>query len=307
MLERAEWHDYHSVCMYMVTLSKNENISVFSHISDSSPDEKMQASVVLTDIGRLIDSQFPVWLAEFPMVRILNRCIMPDHIHLLLYVTERTDRHLSHIIKVFKWNCNRALAARLEATEAINIFSDGYNDKIVTRKGQKDNFYNYISDNPRRYLARLLFPEYFNRLRTFEIKGLKLSLYGNIFLLNHPCKTNVRFSSRFSETQLADKEREYREALRSGGVLVSPFIHPKEKEVRERGIEVGVSFIRIVMNGFPPRFKPSGRDFELCAKGRLLLVAPVDFNSRKFELDRGSAMSANAIAEWITTLSPRAF
>lgn len=62
------------------------------------------------------------------------------------------------------------------------------------------------------------------------------------------------------------------------------------------GIAGGASLIVIVDNGFPPRFKPSGRYFELCSRGRLLLVAPESYISRKPVMTRRVAMACNELA-----------
>lgn len=294
MLERAVWHDYHSVCIYMITLSKQEPVPAFSSIHNAAGFKKMDPVLGLSPIGLAIDAEVHGWLKEFAMIRLLNMRIMPDHIHLLIYVTERTEKHLSRIIQVLKWNCNRTLATE--------TFSEGFNDKIVTKEGQRETFYQYISDNPRRYLARKLYPEYFQRVQVVEIAGQRFSLYGNLFLLNHPVKTQVRFSRSFSPEELEARQHDYEEAIRCGGVLVSPFIHREEKKWRQRAVEGGASVIQVVMNGFPERFKPSGRDFDLCMEGRLLLVAPAEFESRRVDLSREAAMEANAVAQLIAAI-----
>lgn len=208
---------------------------------------------------------------------------------MLIHVTERTKKHLSNIIAVYKHNCNRAVG--------FPVFERNYNDKIVFRQGQKDNFYHYIADNPRRYLAKRLHPEFFMRTVNYEVDGKVYALYGNLFLLNAPDKTVVRYSSKHTDLQRRQKEHDYHEAMRTRGVLVSPFIHPDERAVRDNAIQAGCSLIKVVQNGFSDRFKPSGADFDLCAAGRLLLIGPTAYSTRHIDLRRDAAMSANALAE----------
>lgn len=294
MLERAVWHDYHSVCIYMITLTKQEAVPAFSSIHNAEGAKKTDPVLSLSPVGLTVDAEVRGWLKEFAMIRLLNMRIMPDHIHILIYVTERTEKHLSRIIQVLKWNCNRALQTE--------TFCEGFNDKIVTKEGQRETFYQYISDNPRRYMARKLYPEYFQRVQIVEINGRHFSLYGNLFLLNHPVKTQVRFSRSFSAEELEVRQRDYEETIRCGGVVVSPFIHREEKKWRQRAVEGGASVIQVVMNGFSERFKPSGRDFNLCLEGRLLLVAPTEYESRRVDLDREAAMAANGMAQLIAAL-----
>ncbi len=89
--------------------------------------------------------------------------------------------------------------------------------------------------------------------------------------------------------------------MRGMGVLVSPFINPKEKEIRDEGIKRGTGIIRIVENGFPERYKPQGKEFALCSEGRLLLIAPAEYNSRKQKLRREVCLEMNSLAEFIAT------
>ncbi|MDE5998300.1 MAG: hypothetical protein K2G77_08850, partial [Muribaculaceae bacterium] len=49
----------------------------------------------------------------------------------------------------------------------------------------------------------------------------------------------------------------------------------------------------------PDRFKPSGKDFDLCCEGRLLLIAPAEHQTRKLVLKRDMCMNGNEIAEKI--------
>lgn len=273
----------------MLTLSKTPGIPEFSQVVNIGSIDKAIAAISLTSIGQTVAKQIESWPDLHPELKILTKCVMPDHVHILLFVTRRTKHHLSTMVKDLKW-------------KLPGIFEAGFNDKIVYRRGQRMAFYHYISDNPRRYLARKLFPKYFVRVNSFTLNGEQVALYGNMFLLNHPIKTVVRFSSRFTAERLQENAYTYEETMRSGGVLVSPFIHPEEKAIRERAIEASTPVIQVALNGFPDKFKPSGRDFELCAQGKLLIVAPIEYSSQKVNLRRQAAMRANAIAEAIAAL-----
>lgn len=56
-------------------------------------------------------------------------------------------------------------------------------------------------------------------------------------------------------------------------MLVSPFISQAEKEIRAAAEEAGGRFILITNEPMGERYKPSGRDFELCEAGRLLIIS----------------------------------
>ena len=54
--------------------------------------------------------------------------------------------------------------------------------------------------------------------------------------------------------------------------MVSPFISSKEKEIRQMIEQEDGKIILITHEVFPERFKPSAHNFELCSKGRLLII-----------------------------------
>lgn len=252
-------------------------------------NNKAIAALRLTSTGQTVANQIEEWPKQHPEIKICTKCVMPDHVHILIFVTRRTCHHLGTMVKNLKWTLN-------------GIFDIGFNDKIVTRRGQRETFYQYILDNPRRYLARMLYPEYFARINSYILNGKPVALYGNIFLLNHPIKTVVRFSRRFTPEQLQKNNDTYEETMRSGGVLVSPFIHKEEKAVKTRAFEASTPVIQVALNGFSERYKPSGQDFELCKQGKLLIVAPTEYTSQRHDLLRETAMQANLIAEAIAAL-----
>ena len=55
-------------------------------------------------------------------------------------------------------------------------------------------------------------------------------------------------------------------------MLVSPYIHPDEKKVRDWSIDNGGAIIQLTNQVLPAKYKPSGALFDACAEGRLLVV-----------------------------------
>lgn len=88
------------------------------------------------------------------------------------------------------------------------------------------------------------------------------------------------------------------------GVLISPFISKAEKDIREAAISLGGRIIHIRNEGFEKRFKPSGRDFDLCASGRLLLIAPWPEKLNRSIVTRKEALEMNALASDLAALGP---
>ena len=69
-------------------------------------DEKGLCAVS-TEIGRAVLEETEHITKIYPQIRILCRQIMPDHLHLLLFVGEALPVHLTSVVSGFKLGCNR--------------------------------------------------------------------------------------------------------------------------------------------------------------------------------------------------------
>lgn len=78
----------------------------------------------------------------------------------------------------------------------------------------------------------------------------------------------------------------------NGGILVSPFISPAEKEIRAAAEAAGGRIILITSEPMGERYKPSGHDFDMCEAGRMLIISA----GISGELSRQSCMAMNAMA-----------
>ena len=82
-------------------------------------DEKGLCAVS-TEIGRAVLEETEHITKIYPQIRILCRQIMPDHLHLLLFVEEALPVHLTSVVSGFKLGCNRGYwnsLAKLADTE----------------------------------------------------------------------------------------------------------------------------------------------------------------------------------------------
>ena len=307
---RCYSHDYHSRSIYMITMLKSSAAPVFSSITQDPTTTKISPVVSLHPSGKIVQDCLFRFSVEHPSLRILNRVTMPDHLHFELFVTERTELPLGSLMGKLKGACtSRFYAAFPEsqlAKEGLPLFEPGFNDKIASRAGAKDAFYNYIADNPRRYLVKKLYPEYFFHRLTIEVNGRKCGVYGNIFLLDNPVKSFVKISRQAERTpDYKARIKEWEETIRSGGVLVSPFINPLEKSYRDAAIRNGNGIILITDYCFTDRRKPYKEIFDQCAEGRLLIITTEQHHSPPKEMNYLHAQELNAIAARIASLAPR--
>ena len=232
-----------------------------------------------------------------PHVRLLSCQLMPDHFHGILFVTEKTEVHLGTIINSFKKACN------FEAKDLslAPLWEKGYNDIFLSQKGQLERMIHYVEDNPRRLWVKKNNPELFKIKRDISVAGIKLSALGNTFLLDYPIKAAVQCTRKLTDEQIAQEVKRFMEMANRGTVLVSPAISKGEKAVISAAQESGAPVIKLVENGFTSMWKPTGKDFDACAQGKLLLITPWEHHNQNLNITRNKCLKLNEIAALITT------
>lgn len=274
---RAIGHDYYSPFIYHIILNKTEDCESFGSLAGDAriePGSPGCADIDESALGIIIAKEIIHLPYENPIIRILQYKVMPDHVHILLQVLFRSDRHLdfhigqlrSRIAAKYSRKCGRTI-------EDKDIFETGYCDKPLYDGRSLDGLYNYIRQNPHRLAMRRQYPEFFQRVRRLRIGDKDYSAYGNLFLLRNPDKEAVKISRSFHGEEILGKKASWLSSASKGTILVSPFISRTEKDVRNEAESIGSKIILIVHEELPERFKPAAHDFELCSEGRLLIIS----------------------------------
>ena len=292
-LRRMEKHDYTSACIYLITVTTVERRRVLGSLVGSSPDT---AEIKPTALGAYVAEAFRKIAAETTKktgcrVQVLHYQIMPDHFHGIIYVRDTlpADYSLGKIIAAWKSDCSHALwndssfRAQEFSSEKPSLFSRGFNDRILFRKGQLQTWIAYLNDNPRRLWLKTHFPNRLRKVYDFRAgkKGHQYTAVGNTFLVTYPERLQVRCHRRLTDEQTQEEVTKYLREARRGTVLVSPFISPAEKAVYEACYKEKLPLIHIVNRGLDGKFiYPSGRDLTGCSDGFLLVLAPyADFSA----------------------------
>lgn len=177
------------------------------------------------------------------------------------------------------------------------LFSIGYNDKILFRRGQLQRWLDYLHDNPRRLLMRREHPQYLRVQRNVVAAGITFSAIGNVQLLKHPELKQVQLSRRLTEQEVERVVQSFLAAARNGAVLVSPKISSGEKAVLNAAFAEGLPLIVLQENGFTDLDKPKGAKLmEACAEGRLLLLAPWAHHNERTTITRQQCLALNEMA-----------
>lgn len=191
-----------------------------------------------------------------------------------------------------------AAANQTEGKKLRSVFASGYQDSVLTGKGQLERMFAYIADNPQRLAMKRLNPERF-RIQSLLIAGRYCQLVGNSELLTNPDKRAVIVHRRYTDEENARLREEWLACGERGGVLVSAAIAPKEKEVLREAMNRGYKIILLRENGFPELYKPSGEAFYACAEGILLQISPWNYHTEKRTITREQCLLLNALAEKI--------
>lgn len=198
---RHRKHRYNEVGTYLVTIVVEGREPVFGYIDGNvkaRPNDADYPATVLSPLGRkVIMEELPKIHAVYPMVEVWMACIMPDHIHLIVRVNDTlpSKKYLGNVIGTFKGGVSRAWGGG-------TLFEDNYNDRILMRDGQLENWKAYLKANPFRWLVRHKNPEVMQRALCLVIGGVRYGAFGNFMLLRHPEKVQVFFHRKMRNDRM---------------------------------------------------------------------------------------------------------
>ena len=228
---------------------------------------------------------------------------MPDHIHFVLFVTDRTERGLGDYMALFKGKISRATWDAGLLPEKYSVFDEGFNDQILTARRSLSVLIHYVCCNPYRLLVRKENPRFFERKDYKMIAGENCMIYGNVQLLDNPFIEAVIVHRCDDAKEYERKIDLWRYTGLNGAVLAGAFIAPREKPVLKEALEDGYKLILISHIPFPEIFKPAGRLFDLCTLGRLLMLVPLTCSGRP-RPTREDCKIMNHLAETLSSGSP---
>lgn len=286
---RAPWQNYYGRGLYMITVNKQHSCSVFGSLEFRQPED---AKVTLSAIGEVIRHQIVVTPDYNPEIQILDYVVMPDHLHVLLRVDRPMKHHLGDVIQAIK-SASTSRIRRITDNPLLIVFEEGFHDRIIKSQEQFEIVRRYIKGNPSRLAVRKAHPEFFRRINNLVIGDAKCQVYGNLQLLDNPFKEQVVVHRSDTEEKRKHNRDFWLYTAANGGVLVSPFISPAEKGIREEAEDAGGRFILIINEPMGERYKPAGRDFELCEAGRLLIIS----TGISGALTRQGCLFMNALAQ----------
>ena len=175
---RLKHYDYSSAGAYFVTICTKDRKRILSNIIKPSVgvgalddplngflNEPQTPQIQLTEIGKVTE-KYLLSSENIPGVKIDRYVIMPDHIHVIIFLypdkytsykdgssraPTPTNEMLPHIVSTFKRFCNREIGN--------NIFQRGYMEHIVRDREDYETRAKYIYENPIRWYYDELYTE----------------------------------------------------------------------------------------------------------------------------------------------------
>ncbi|MBO7629216.1 MAG: hypothetical protein J6S87_04640 [Bacteroidales bacterium] len=325
MANNENWHWQESgtawkgVGIYHVTLTVPSRKPLLGRLVIPGNDPK-QARVERTEMGNALVDKLLSHPSYYPDIRILQFCLMPDHLHAILHVTRPMEKTFNTVIRSL-WQgakkLGRAYSSSIspesdsgltneDENTPFSIFTERPFVRPLSRRGQLQTMIRYVQMNPQRLATKHLMPDYFRVQDGIEISGRKYSGIGNSDLLQraqympvHVRRTMVEEAEHGDNKRLRDYMNGCVIAARNGAVMVSPFISPKEKDVMEVLLQEGLPFIYIADNGFRDYYKPQDSLFDAVAAKKVLILSPWEYDPHKKHVSRAECVEMNKLAEEI--------
>jgi REP element-mobilizing transposase RayT len=312
--------------VYHVTLTVPSREPLFGTLVIPEGDPS-KARIERSALGNAVVDELYVMARHYPAIRILQFCLMPDHLHAVIHVTQVMQTSIRSVIRGYWQGVKKhgraytlSVASELNSkptneggkhTEPTNeggypfpIFTERPFIRPLSRRGQLRTMIRYVQMNPQRLATKRLRPGYFSVQKDIEIAGRKYDGVGNVALLmgGHFKPVHVRsVMVKTAELGNAEPLRNYMNgcvlAARKGVVMVSPFISPQEKQVMQVLLQEQRPFVLLSANGFRDYYKPADELFDACAAGRLLILSPWPYDEGRRHISRAECVALNAMAE----------
>ena len=118
MKRRSEEKDYLDRGIYLITIATEGRMPLLGTLAGNADvkDRPDKPHVILSPLGEKVKAEWFGIARYYPQIEVIRLCVMPDHIHGILFVHERIERHLGHVINGFKAGTRKA-ARELGITE----------------------------------------------------------------------------------------------------------------------------------------------------------------------------------------------
>lgn len=309
-IEQWQWKEngsaWYGIGIYHITLVVPSREPLLGELIIPNEDPE-KAYVERTELGKGVIHALAQAPILHPEVQLLQYCLMPDHLHAILYIKKPMKISVRKLVRGI-WQgakkAGREYVSSIESEFHSGIFTEHPFIRPMSRKGQLQTMIHYVQMNPQRLATKRLKPGYFYVQEKVEIAGRMYSAIGNAKLLQSARMEPVHVRSmwvRNAEEHGDDKPlRDYKngcvKAAREGAVMVSPFINEHERDVLDFLMQEKHPIIYIADNGLGRYYKPSATLFDAVADGSMLILSPWSYDPKKKGVTRAECIEMNNMA-----------
>ena len=181
-------------------------------------------------MGNAVVDELYVMCKHYPAIRILQFCLMPDHLHAVIHVTQVMDSSIRSVIRGYWQGVKKlgraytlAVAAELNSA-TTNKGEKGYPFPIFTerpfirplsRRGQLNTMIRYVQMNPQRLATKRLKPGFFRVQKDIVIGARKYDGVGNVALLMEDRYDTVHVRSTLVKSAEQGDDKDLRDYMNS--------------------------------------------------------------------------------------------
>jgi REP element-mobilizing transposase RayT len=160
---RLKGFDYRSTGAYFVTICTFKRLCLFGEVADDA--------VMLTAVGRIVESGWRAIPAFFPQVNLGLFIVMPNHLHGIIDLEDVRAKHphaadasplhrsrpkgtgrgsVSAVMQSFKATAARRVRS-IPGMDDLRLWQRGFHDHVVRNAEDLDRIRRYIEENPLRW------------------------------------------------------------------------------------------------------------------------------------------------------------
>ena len=147
---RLENYDYSSSGLYFITIcTKDRKNLLWSQSHPNLVGEDIILPLVevpLSPIGKIVDEAITTLPQKYPKINVLQYVIMPNHVHLILYIPYERGRIISSPTSILT-----AVGQMKRATSkktGYAFWQRSFHEHVIRHKNDFDKISKYIYENP---------------------------------------------------------------------------------------------------------------------------------------------------------------
>ena len=146
---RINGYDYSQPGKYFVTICTQNRLEILSQIyTEKRGTNNEEVLIKLYKFGKIVKEEIDHINNKYNNINIEKYVIMPNHIHLIIEIKEKTIITLNHLIMQFKSITTNRYIKEIKNKFEKKIWQRNYYEHIIRNEKEYLEIYEYIENNP---------------------------------------------------------------------------------------------------------------------------------------------------------------